>query len=150
MLCEALIAAGLFLTTQTSFQCVQYVKNYDGDTITFNIPGVHPFFGENIGVRLKGIDTPEMRGKKPCEKKKAIEARDVVQKFLQNASNIELWDLERGKYFRIVARVVFDDHELSKILIDSHLAVPYGGGTKPKVDWCLNSPYPKWVRTLLR
>lgn len=36
---------------------VQYIRNYDGDTITFNI-------GK---LRILGIDTPELNSKKPCE-----------------------------------------------------------------------------------
>jgi len=31
-----------------------YVRNYDGDTITFNLPNLHPIIGENIRVRLNG------------------------------------------------------------------------------------------------
>ena len=45
-----------------------YVRNYDGDTITFNLPGLHPIIGEKINIRVNGIDTPEIRGK--CEKEK--------------------------------------------------------------------------------
>ena len=37
----------------TTFRCVKYVKNYDADTITFNIPNVHPLIGKSIGVRVR-------------------------------------------------------------------------------------------------
>ena len=45
-----------------------YVRNYDGDTITFNLPNLHPIIGKNIRVRLNGIDTPEIKG--ICDKEK--------------------------------------------------------------------------------
>ena len=40
-----------------------------------------------------------------------------------------------GKYFRIVGRLVADGNDISKMLIEKQLAVPYGGGKKTK-DWC--------------
>ena len=45
-----------------------YLRNYDGDTITFNLPSLHPIIGEKISIRVNGIDTPEIKGK--CEKEK--------------------------------------------------------------------------------
>jgi hypothetical protein len=41
----------------------------------------------------------------------------------------------RGKYFRIVGRLIADDVDISDLLIQRQLAVPYDGGTKGK-DWC--------------
>ncbi len=41
----------------------------------------------------------------------------------------------RGKYFRIVGRLIADDVDISDLLIQRHLAVLYDGGTKTK-DWC--------------
>ncbi len=54
---------------------------------------------------------------------------------LRGAKVIELRNMKRGKYFRIVADVLVDDVNLSEILVDSKLAVRYDGGTKTK-DWC--------------
>jgi len=41
----------------------------------------------------------------------------------------------RGKYFRIVGRLIADDVDISDLLIQKNLAVLYDGGTKTK-DWC--------------
>ncbi len=41
----------------------------------------------------------------------------------------------RGKYFRIVGRLVADGVDISDLLIQRQVAVPYDGGTKVK-DWC--------------
>ncbi len=41
----------------------------------------------------------------------------------------------RGKYFRIVGRLMADGVDISDLLIQRQLAVLYDGGTKRK-DWC--------------
>jgi len=41
----------------------------------------------------------------------------------------------RGKYFRIVGRLLADGLDISDLLIERQLAVLYDGGTKVK-DWC--------------
>ena len=83
----------------TDFSHVTYRTCYDGDTCRFDLPGIHPFFGENIPVRLAGIDTPEIRGKCQHEKDLAIEARDYVRGILEQAQAITLKDVERGNTF---------------------------------------------------
>lgn len=50
------------------FEGAVYLRNYDGDTITFNLPGLHPIIGEKISIRGNGIDTPDIRGKFEKEK----------------------------------------------------------------------------------
>ena len=56
------ILLALFLLLSVSalaydFPHVTYRTCYDGDTCRFDIPNVHPFFGENIPIRIAGIDT---------------------------------------------------------------------------------------------
>jgi micrococcal nuclease len=68
---------------------VSFVKNYDGDTITVNIPGQHPVFGNEISVRIKGIDTPEIRSKSSCEKEKSRIAKRLVGERLEAAKSIQ-------------------------------------------------------------
>ena len=119
-----------------NFRCVKYVKNYDGDTVTFNIPSIHPFFGKNIPVRLGGIDTPEIRTKDSCEQKLATKAKQVVHDLLTNAKCIYLQNIERGKYFRIVADIIFDGKSLTRYLLDNKYGYPYSGNKKQKPNWC--------------
>ena len=119
-----------------SLRCVKFVKNYDGDTITFLINRVHPILGENIGVRIRGIYTPEMKSSDPCEKEKAEVAQQVVNKILANGKRIDLHNIGRGKYFRIVADVEVDGLSVGDHLIRKHLAYRYDGGTKQPVNWC--------------
>jgi len=123
--------------TKDTLRCAEYVQNYDGDTITFNVPYLHPLIGKHISIRVNGIDTPEIRGKTDCEKRKAQEAKEHVAQMLKKASNIELHNIQRGKYFRIVADIFADGQSVKDSLILSGLSVYYDGGKKQKVDWCL-------------
>lgn len=119
-----------------AFRCVRYVRNYDADTVTVNIHDVHPLFGREISIRIKGVDTPEIKGKSACEKKLAAEAQQAVAHLLAAAKRIDLVGLERDKYFRVVADLVADGQSLSSYLLKSGLAYSYDGGTKSQVDWC--------------
>ena len=122
-------------TIYGSFHNVEYVRNYDGDTITVTINRLHPLIGEKINIRVNGVDTPEIRGKCFRERFLALSAKVYVGKLLSTSKHIDLLDVQRGKYFRIVANVVIDNKDLSIMLIDNGYAVPYNGGTKTK-DWC--------------
>lgn len=108
-----------------NFRCVEYIKNYDGDTITFNIPNIHPLLGKKISIRINGIDTPEIRTKNKHEKKKALKAKMIVQSILEKANRIDLMNIKRGKYFRIVADVIIDNASLGDKLIKIGIAKRY-------------------------
>ena len=112
-----------------------YVRNYDGDTVTFNLPELHPIIGEKISIRVNGIDTPEINGK--CEKEKydAKQAQQMVADILKDAEQIVLRNMERGKYFRIAADVIVDGESLGDMLIEAGMAVRYDGGKKTH-KWC--------------
>ncbi|NYR11322.1 thermonuclease family protein [Pseudoalteromonas sp. MIP2626] len=101
---------------------------YDGDTFRANISGVHSLIGERIGIRVAGVDTPEMRGNCQKEKDLARKAKQVTVEALRSAKVIELRNAKRGKYFRIVADVYVDNKSLTDILISSGLGVAYDGG----------------------
>lgn len=120
----------------TEFQCVEYVRNYDGDTITVNIPNVHPLLGEEITVRVAGIDSPEMTAQDQCEKRQAIRAKERVRELMASSGRITLTHIQRDKYFRILADVFADDVNIAQDLLGRGLAVPYDGGHKERVDWC--------------
>ena len=118
-----------------NFQGAVYIRNYDGDTITFNLPGLHPIIGEKISIRVNGIDTPEIRGK--CEKEKydAKQVKEMVADILKDAEQITLKNMERGKFFRIAAEVIVDGENLADMLIEAGMAVRYDGGKKTH-KWC--------------
>ena len=110
------------------------ISVYDGDTFRVDIDSLPPIVGKNIAIRVNGIDTPEIRGKCQYEKSLALEARDFVRAKLANAKEIKLTNLQRGKYFRVVANVVVDGVSLEQELLDNELAYEYDGGKK--LSWC--------------
>ena len=123
---------------------VKFLRSYDGDTFYVEIPDLKKYdrgrklgiFWDEIAVRINGIDTPEIRGP-ACEneKKLAKEAKDVVDKALRNADKIRLRNLQKDKYFRLLADVWVDGKPLSDLLYRKKLARPYDGGTKTN-PWC--------------
>jgi len=105
---------------------------YDGDTFRCTIKDWPNIIGERIGIRVNGIDTPEMRDKRPEIKALAQQAKQFVVERLRSAKTIELRNMKRGKYFRVVADVYYDDQSLAQALLDAGLAKPYDGGKKQK------------------
>lgn len=119
-----------------AFHCVKFIKNYDGDTLTVDIPNMHPFFGKNVKVRVLGLDTPEVKTDNKCEKDAARIARRLVENLLKRAQRIDLTEIDRDKYFRVLANVIVDGRNLKDVLIKENLAYEYYGGKKEKIDWC--------------
>ena len=110
------------------------ISVYDGDTFRVNIDSLPPIVGKNIAIRVNGVDAPEIRGKCQYEKDLALKARDFVRVKLANAKEIKLTNLQRGKYFRVVASVLVDGVSLEQELLDNKLAYRYDGGKK--LSWC--------------
>ena len=110
------------------------ISVYDGDTFRVDIDSLPPIVGKNIPIRLNGVDTPEIRGKCQYEKDLALKARDFVRNKLANAKEIKLNNLQRGKYFRVVAKVIVDGVSLEQELLENELAYKYSGGKKS--SWC--------------
>jgi micrococcal nuclease len=127
----------------THFRCVTYVRNYDADTITFNIKGVPAIIGKNISVRVRHIDSPEIRTNNSCEKNAARAAKKLIENLLKNAKRIDLENVDKDKYFRILADVKVDGQDLKQVLLKNNLAYSYEGATKKKMDWCQRWPSSK-------
>ena len=108
----------------------QVVEVYDGDTFKIDLQGVHPLFGDKLPIRVKGIDTPELRGTTEEVKALAEQARELTENTLKGAKKIELRNPERGKYFRIVAEVWVDGKALATMLKEKGLAKDYDGEGK--------------------
>lgn len=108
---------------------------YDGDTIYVAIPGL-PGEIANMSVRVRGVDTPEIRGKCESEKQLAKQARDYARQRLRSARSVEFCEPEWGRYGgRVVASVRVDGNPLDLELIARGLARPYDGKTK-RAPWC--------------
>jgi len=111
----------------------QVVDVYDGDTFKIDLPNMHPLFGDDISIRLFGVDTPEMRGTTDEVKALAMQAQQVTEKALKGASKIEPRNPQRGKYFRIISEVWIDGESLAEMLKAEGLAKDYDGeGARPE------------------
>ncbi len=124
------------------FNCVEFVRAIDGDTIVIDIPGVHSYFGSKAEVRLYGIDTPEKKGGE-CEVKLSRMATRLVESELKAAKRIDVQlianskgKMRREKFGRILAKVFVEGKNLSDVLLKNNLAVEYHGEKKKKIDWC--------------
>lgn len=114
---------------------VQVISVYDGDTFTIEIPKLPKVFGHKLPVRVYGIDTPELKSKDPCERKLALEARNLTRSLILG-KRVRLYHIDRDKYFRVLAEVQVGDMYLKDALIEKGLAQPYFGKTKNAVWNC--------------
>jgi endonuclease YncB( thermonuclease family) len=89
----------------------------DGRTFVVNLPGVHPLFGENMPVRVRGLHALDLPPARTEDLPDAIAQWDQLRKLIENAQKIELRRLERGKdKLYLVADVYLDGEFLSQQL----------------------------------
>ncbi len=108
---------------------------YDGDTIR-GVAKLWPSIMATTSVRVRGIDTPEIRG--GCDESKRLgqSAKALTDSLIREASHVTLRSPKPDKYGgRVVADVLLDGKNLSHVLLDRGLAKPYTGKTK-KPNWC--------------
>lgn len=112
---------------------------YDGDTFFVKLDNV-PQVLQNIGVRVRGIDTPEMhsacgtKSAREAERQLAIAAQSMLRGQLKAATTVELVNVGRDKYFRLLADVRVDGKDVTTAMLAQKVAVPYFGGRK--AGWC--------------
>jgi|TARA_B100001250_G_scaffold328246_1_gene292709 endonuclease YncB( thermonuclease family) len=110
------------------------ISVYDGDTFRADIDSYPPIIGKNIRIRIKDIDTPEISGQCEMEKKIAINARDRIKNLLESAIVVELRNIERGNFFRLIGDVYIDGTNLGNLILNEGLAIEYS--SKSKDYWC--------------
>ena len=109
----------------------EIVKVRDGDTFIINIKNIPDVFGEEIAVRIRGIDTPELNDKREEIRKISIQAKEELEKLLlTSGQKIVLYNLGRDKYFRLLASVKVGNIDVAEYLIKKGLAKEYNGGAK--------------------
>lgn len=112
----------------------------DGDTIKVAIPGL-PAELNPIGVRLRGINTPETGGKAQCQSERDLgakakaEAKRLVAAALRAGQPVEFREVKWDKYGgRVDARVLIGGQDMAWTLIGKGLGRPYDGGKRG--GWC--------------
>ena len=118
-----------------TFLVVFFLSCYDGDTCKVDIPGWHPVVGESIPVRIAGIDAPEIRGQCEREKQHARLVQRIVESQLRKAKQVQLKNVRRGKYFRLVGDLYADGNNIAEGLLKRGLVNPYDGQSARK-SWC--------------
>ena len=93
----------------------------DGDTFACDIDEHSAIAGKNISIRLKGINTPELRSRNEEERKSATIEKQRLSDLLNNARTIKLRNIDRDKYFRINADVYIDGEPLLPKLNQQYL-----------------------------
>ncbi len=115
---------------------VKVLSVHDGDTFTIQLSEQLSIFGSKISVRVKGIDAPEIHGKGKCEYARAQEAKHELEALLTHSKTVTLKSIARDKYFRLLADIYADDHNVADILLSKKLAYSYNGKTKAQMNWC--------------
>lgn len=124
----------------------QISRCYDGDTCTASQVLWHgaelpPIMGRNLGIRVRGIDAPEIRHGR-CELEHCLAAR--AQRMLEAFVTAQLADFQlercvRDKYFRLTCDIVNGAGEsAADVMLRSKLAVPYDGQAKVH-SWCTDT-----------
>ena len=133
----AIFFSFIFNSYSDELSLTRYKGNfcYDGDTcygILENVPEKLKF----VRIRIRGIDTPEIKGKCDNEKALAIEAKNFINKLISESHSIKLRNLEWGKYGgRIVADLYIDNTDYLVYLKGKSFYTLYSGGKKTK-NWC--------------
>lgn len=110
---------------------VKRVENvYDGVTIYRDLKDTHSLFGDDLGIKIRGIDAPEIRTKNLEEKKVGYQTKSFRERRIAAAFNIELINLSRGKFFRVVGDVMLDGMSAGKLMILAGFTKTYFVGKK--------------------
>ncbi len=114
------------------FENVSIASVYDGDTFKINLNCSLAVYCEKVPVRVRGVDTAEIKGKTEREKKNAQKAKEFTKEFLAKEP-VNLSNCGRDKYFRLLCDVTNGQgQDLARELIKHDLGYSYQGGTKSK------------------
>ena len=123
---------------------VAELSNYDGDSFRLDLVKrwdfgfkIHVEQKFHLPVRISGIDTPELRDKRPAWKAAAYLARDEAWSWVRTGAPCKFISMDKpDKYGRGLGDIEdVTGKRLSEYLLDSKLAVPYFGQSKAKVEF---------------
>ena len=115
------------------------MRAVDGDTLTARVT-VWPRQEITLSIRIRGIDTPERRGKCAAEREAAERARAALQAQLDAAGTVYLQHVTEDAYAgRMDARVLTPAGEDigAAMLVAGHAVTM---GSKRTKDWCKEDP----------
>lgn len=113
-------------------------KVIDGDTIKVDVSSwILPEFGNEMSIRVNGIDTPEKGWRGKCEAEKALgeEATNFAKSVIKAGDTIQVNVIGWGKWGgRFIGEISVNGEDFAQMQIDRGYAKPYDGGTK--TSWC--------------
>lgn len=93
---------------------------YDGDTFMIDLKGLPSVFGNDLSIRVRDVDTPEMRSRcsgtdqltkdehRANERAMAAVVHAYVETWLSQAKEIRVHNVSRDSFFRLIADVSVD------------------------------------------
>ena len=103
---------------------------YDGDTFKCDIDLGFSIILKKQAVRLSGINCPELRTKDKREKALGYEAKEKIIEILDEAFEVTLQSLGKGKFGRVISICYADGYNVNDMMVESGLARPYDGGKR--------------------
>lgn len=137
----ALLLPGIALADYGSVRVDEVTSVIDGDTFRATINDWPPIIGERIPIRIADIDAPERRSRcdteteKQRERELAADARIYLVERLRGAEVIELRNIRRGSFFRIIAEVWVDGENVGDDMLAAGHAIPFRAGQGGRA-WC--------------
>ncbi len=138
IVCGIIILALAFAAQAAAFEQrvpARVKRVIDGDTVKVEAR-LWPGIIAQINVRVRGVDTPEIRSAKcgEYERQRGRAARDFVRGII--GKNVWLINVTHGKFGRRVVASVWlaDGRDLATLLIATGHGRPYRGGRRSK--WC--------------
>lgn len=132
-----MIAFSCYLQAQTSELYDWKVSRVlDGDTVEVIVDFLPKELGNNLLVRVWGVDTPEKgwRAKSDNERQKGLDATEFTKQLVNDAKIIKInlitWDKYGG---RVLGDVILDGQSLRELLLKNGYAREYYGDRKQ--DW---------------
>ena len=90
---------------------------YDGDTVTCDLDIGFGVILKSAKLRLKGIDTPELRGTYGITKKRAYAARDYLRDLILG-KDVLVETHGKGKYGRWLATIYYQSTDRPNKVVD--------------------------------
>lgn len=140
MKAAALILSGLLLAAAPAMAApreygpyhVQVVRVIDGDTLELDIL-LTDHLTQRVRLRLRDVDTPELRGGQACEKKAAKAASQFVRSWVREAT-LTVTLFGRDRYGRELGSLHKEGTTLGDALLAAGHARKYTRGKQP--EWC--------------
>jgi endonuclease YncB( thermonuclease family) len=139
MLKLAVLSFGLVsVAAQANPYDMVVTKVTDGDTIRVAAPWLLPELGDDIAIRIMGIDTPEKGGRAKCEAeaKLGAEATEFAKSVIAVGDTVSVNVLQWDKFGGRIDADVFlaEGVNFAELQVERGLARPYFG--EAKSSWC--------------